>query len=151
MSKLSPQCTTQIELVEHWLAVLKFCKETAVRPEDCWKWRGRGSQGFKIRLDDDPGHYEFAIGLCEGKPVWRDSALYWADGRKLLNDITGLPSGHNWNSLSWTPPRSKTILINGYVVARPVEVVAGKYENENKVRHATEEAAQAFRDAFNRG
>ncbi|OGC95805.1 MAG: hypothetical protein A2W25_15125 [candidate division Zixibacteria bacterium RBG_16_53_22] len=65
-----PQCTTRIELVEHWLAVLKFCEGTDIKPGDCWKLQGH-LLGDSPCFDFYPEDYEFAIGLYQGKPVWR--------------------------------------------------------------------------------
>ena len=110
-----PQCTTQIELVEHWLVVHKFCKGTNVKPEDCWKInRGRG-YGIPTLLNS-PQDYEFAIGLCEGRPVWRDSVLYWPDGSDFhLSRCSKPPILHP--NLSWTHAK-KTITINGMGCAK---------------------------------
>ena len=52
------------------------------------------------RFDRNPDTYAFAIGMCEGKPVFAGDTLYDSSG----NEWTVRYARDNFNEYSWTKP-----------------------------------------------
>lgn len=97
----------------------------------------------RIRLfDGEKEHYEIALGIVEGKPVWEGDELYYKG--KLQTFITDKLFRQEW---SWNPPKPKTMMVEFLV--EDVEY----YANEkaipfNEILRLIGRRAEACRDAL---
>ena len=123
------QCKTVADLHRELARVLDMCEGTSVNPDTCWKFDGIRKSVAPF-LTAPPSLYSFAIAIVENKPVFIGDELYYTpDGDKVT--ITGISSvktpygvhllyvmrnkcgvcSEPVSSLSWNPPKPKTVLL----------------------------------------
>lgn len=57
---------------------------------------------------ENDGHYEFALGVVEGKPVWKGDEVHTINGKHIAS---GNEADWFWSQCSWNPPAPKTIMV----------------------------------------
>lgn len=84
--------------------VIDMCVGTKVEPLDCLKMDGELWKKVKGRISPvfdsvDKCEYTFAVGICEGKPVFSGDTLY---SLSTTWNILGMSAAYPWADLSWT-------------------------------------------------
>ena len=141
------QCKTEADLHREWARVLDMCEGTKVNQQDCWKCDGI-KRCVEPMLRGIPKSYSFAIAIVENKPVFIGDELYYTpDGEKVT--VTGISSvktpygvhllyvirnkcgacSEPVSSLSWNPPKPKTVLLEVSVECAEWYVDALKFLN----------------------
>ncbi len=105
------------ERYREYARVLDMCEGTSVYPWSCVKYMGK-PWIMENRLDlDRQGHYDFAVAILEGKPVFIGDVLYHKlteIGFDVTGDVTVDSAKHSWNK----PKR--TFVLYGELLPMPV-------------------------------
>ena len=96
------------DLYREWARVLDMCIGTTANPASCWKFNGV-FQAVNPDFYGNPGRYEFAVAILEGKPVFVGDKLYLKDTH-VCGNVTEHWTNINANLYSWT---TKTFMLNG--------------------------------------
>jgi hypothetical protein len=117
------------DLHREFARVLDMCDGMSISPFDCVKYFG--TRGLPLDFVNDPHHYQFALAIVEGKPVFEGDELYVTDApnRKVKVKEAAICSvsmtdGSFWapdqikQRLSWNPPK-RTFLLNGEELPLP--------------------------------
>lgn len=110
------------DLFREYARVMDMCEGTGVDPFHCVKVRGARCicRGLvpQPTFVEDPKHYEFALAILEGRPVFKGDRLYF----KGLDNSTFAWGGDDSlfdYELTWTRPR--TFTLNSEVLPCPYE------------------------------
>lgn len=121
---------TKIEALELELKARKMVEGTVMQ----W-WQVIRSD-YKIVCkcpppSDSPYGCELALGIIEGKPVWKGDTLYYKDSGVAWK----ASSNHQiFSSSSWNPPAQKTIMVE--LLVEDVECLTNYGESANRERKA---------------
>ena len=102
---------TKIEALELELAARKMVEGTklswlaAVRHQPTKNSLAYDLEAYYIE------HVELALGVVEGKPVWKGDALYCGSTRYTVVSTHGELHGMPIASWSWKPPKPKTVMV----------------------------------------
>lgn len=109
------------DLFREYARVIDMCEGTSVAVEDGIKYRGKlmseiGDEELSLFVHH-PEHYEFALAILEGKPVFKGDEVY----RKTTGSphiVRGIIDTEEFfNTLTWAKPR--TFTLNGEVLPCP--------------------------------
>ncbi|MDD1607120.1 MAG: hypothetical protein LUQ18_01200 [Methylococcaceae bacterium] len=99
------------KLYEEAARVAKMIEGTNLEIYECIKTFGTVCDCMPDLLESciKTFRYEFAIAVVEGKPVFKGDIIYYIPngGEQLVGDYTSIEDG-KW---SWTPPKSKTVMV----------------------------------------
>ena len=92
------------DLFREYARVIDMCEGTKIDPMMCVKIRGYFIDfGCDMVFDGNVSDYTFAIGICEGKPVFAGDVLY--NKRNSARSIPGKNDvGIDLSGYSWTKP-----------------------------------------------
>lgn len=102
----------ELEATEAKLKCLKMVEGTGLKWWDVVKVLNR-VQFIAPDFSSDEKYYEFALGVVEGKPVWKGDTLWHKHyGQVLVGVGEGVLLGKdNAHCFSWNPPVPKTIMV----------------------------------------
>ena len=115
------QCKTKAELHREYGRACDMCNEngSALKSWSCVKYLDVQFEG-EPEFDKAPSDYMFALAIVEGKPVFPGDLLYEKETGKPYAVSFNKKCGYEY--LTWIPPKTKTIMINGYKVPEPERV-----------------------------
>ena len=107
------------DLFREYARVIDMCEGAEVRPYKCVKQNGETLHN-PPRFDGLPQGYTFAIGICEGKPVFAGDVLW--NKVKMFSDK--MNSMHNLTYFTWTKPDPYTWLKKALADGKVIQVKA---------------------------
>ena len=106
------------DLYRELARVIDMCEGTVVDPKFCWKYEGVNINGMPY-FDSELEQYEFALGIVEGKPVFKGDKLYWKrTGIKFDWSQGEFSNPIDYEKLTLTKP-SRTFNLNGVELPCP--------------------------------
>lgn len=145
-------CQTREELEAERKRVDEMRKGTGVVAGACWrfqggKWNSSGHPAFA----NPPRHYEAAIGIVEGKPVFEGDVLYDAAGRACTAPWAsrgikmGFPKGNHW---SWNRPTKNLVTVDLETRSDMADAISYLLHDHHKCRptHPLEESKSPFEE-----
>ncbi len=114
------------DLYRELARVIDMCEGTGVDPKFCWKYEGVNINGMPY-FDSELEQYEFALGIVEGKPVFKGDKLYWKrTGIKFDWSQAEFSNPIDYEKLTLTKP-SRTFNLNGVELPCPITGSFGVY------------------------
>lgn len=94
-TRLKLKCLEMVEGTRlKWWEVAKFCGKVTTAP---------------LMFSSPESSYEIALGIVEGKPVWKGDRLYSTLSKEMFAAEINL--GTNSPYYSWNPPKPKTVVV----------------------------------------
>ena len=123
---------TKADSYMEWARIIDMCEGTGVDLNSCWKYEGVNINGMPY-FDSELEQYEFALGIVEGKPVFKGDELYWKKGGSLFEwEKVEFTNSKNYEQLTWTKPE-RTFSLNGVELPCPIN----EFSNHSITIHAT--------------
>ena len=114
----------QSDLFREYARVIDMCEGAEVHPYKCVKQRGLVGFHKTLEFTGSPEEYTFAIGICEGKPVFAGDVLYQVKtgNEQHIDDQCKINPVGFYEHLTWTKPDPYAELKKAHADGKVIQV-----------------------------